>query len=76
VEERIRIALACAACLKRIARLAAEPHGIAMFAELPSFARVVSQFAGAFDEHLRAIEVALPASATNLAAPSPKKVNV
>jgi hypothetical protein len=74
VEERIRIALACAACLKRIARLAAEPHGIPLFADLSSFARVASQFAGAFDEHVRAIEAALPPSATNLDAPSAKKI--
>jgi hypothetical protein len=73
VEERIRIALSCAACLKRIARLAMEPHGIPLFADLQSFARVASQFASAFDEHVRAIEASLPASATNLAAPSPKK---
>lgn len=73
VEERIRIALACAACLKRIARLATEPHGIPLFSDLPSFARVASQFAGALDEHVRAIEAALPASATSLAAPSTKK---
>jgi hypothetical protein len=72
VEERIRIALACAACLKRIARLAAEPHGIPLFADLPSFARVATQFAGALDEHIRAIEAVLPVSSTNLVAPSMK----
>ena len=73
VEERIRIALACAACLKRIARLAPEPHGVQLFADLSSFARVARQFAGAFEEHLLAIEAALPASATNLTAQSLKK---
>jgi hypothetical protein len=74
VEERIRIALACAACLKRLARLATEPHGVPLFADLRSFARVAGQFAGAFDEHVRAIEAVLPVSATNLAAPSQKEV--
>lgn len=73
VEERIRIALACATCFKRIARLATEPNGIPMFTDLRSFARVAGQFAGAFDEHIRAIEAVLPVSATNLSAPSPKE---
>lgn len=74
VEERIRIALACAACLKRIARLAAEPSGIPLFTDPRSFARVANQFAAAFDEHIRAIEAVLPVSATNLSAPSRKEV--
>jgi hypothetical protein len=73
VEERICASLASMVCLKRIALLAQEQHGIPLFDNVWGLARVTRQFAVAAERHLRAIKRALPASATNLDAPDPKE---
>jgi hypothetical protein len=73
VEERIYASLASVVCLKRIALLAQEHHGIPLLANVVGFARVTRQFAVAVERDLRAIKRALPASATNLDAPDDKE---
>ncbi len=73
VEERIYASLASVVCLKRIALLAQEHHGIPLLNNVVGLARVTRQFAVAVERHLLAIKRALPVSATNLDAPDVKE---
>ncbi len=73
VEERICASLASVVCLKRIAVLAQEHHGIPLLDNVVGLAKITRQFAAAVECHLRAIRRALPVSATNLDAPAPRR---
>jgi hypothetical protein len=73
VEERLRVSIACLACLRSIARLAVEPCDVPLVVDVTRFARLTRQFSRAVESHLRAIELALPVSATNLDTPSPEE---
>lgn len=73
VEDRLRLSLECLANARRLARLAGEVSGIPLLSDARRFARLVRQFTRAVERHLLAIKAALPASATDIVAPSPKK---
>jgi hypothetical protein len=72
VEERLRLTLASLRCLRRLASLADEPHGVQLFADMQGFSRVVRSFTRALEDHVGAISEALPAHCTNLDAPERK----
>lgn len=72
VEERLRLAHASLHCLRRLALLADEPHGVSFFADLQGFAKVVRGFAKAIEEHVRAVIAALPPQCTDRDAPDAK----
>jgi hypothetical protein len=72
VEERLRLTLASLRCLRRLATLADEPHGVQLFADMQGFSRVVRSFTRALEDHVGAITDALPAHCTNLDAPERK----
>ena len=74
VEERLRLTLASLHCLRRLAFLADEPHGVQLFADMKGFSRVVRSFTRALENHVGALSAALPAHCTNLAAPDLKAV--
>jgi hypothetical protein len=73
VEERLYASLASMVCLKRIALLAQEHHGIPLLGNVVGLARITRQFAIAVERHLLAIKQVLPVSATNLDAPDAKE---
>jgi hypothetical protein len=54
VEHRLRIALSLLDCLQRLSSSADDPSGIPLFADMPTFARVVWQLARCADTHVRA----------------------
>jgi hypothetical protein len=72
VEERLRLTLSSLRCLRRLATLADEPHGVQLFADMQGFSRVVRSFTRALEDHVGAISDALPAHCTNLDAPERK----
>jgi hypothetical protein len=69
VEQRLRYLLATTDCLRRIAIVADEPHGIPLFNDLRRFADLVHQFAWATETHVLAIKAALSVSCANIDAP-------
>lgn len=72
VEERLRLTLSSLRCLRRLATLADEPHGVQFFADIHGFSKVVRSFTRALEAHVAAISDALPAHCTNLDAPERK----
>lgn len=70
VEERLRLTLSSLRCLRRLATLADEPHGVQLFDDMQGFSRVVRSFTRALEDHVGAISDALPAHCTNLDAPA------
>jgi hypothetical protein len=72
VEERLRLTLSSLRCLRRLATLADEPHGVQLFADMQGFSRVVRSFTRALEAHIDAISDVLPAHCTNLDAPECK----
>lgn len=72
VEERLRLTLSSLRCLRRLATLADEPHGVQLFADMQGFSRVVRSFTRALEAHIGAISDALPVHCTNLDAPERK----
>jgi hypothetical protein len=74
VEERLRLTLSSLHCLRRLATLAHEPHGVQLFADMQGFSRLVRSFTRALEAHVGAISDALPAHCTNLDAPARKTV--
>lgn len=65
VEHRLRIALSTLDCLKRLSSVADEPRAISLFDDVPSFARVVWQFARTAEVHLCAAKAALSSRGTS-----------
>jgi hypothetical protein len=74
VEERLRLTLSSLRCLRRLATLADEPHGVQLFADMQGFSRVVRSFTRAIEAHVGAVSDALPAHCTNLDAPERKAI--
>jgi hypothetical protein len=70
VEERLRLALATADTLHRLASFVDEPHEIDLISDLRSFAQAAGSFAQAFTIHVTAIRAALPADCQSIAAPT------
>jgi hypothetical protein len=59
VEHRLLIALALLDSLQRLASHADGPRCDQLFADVPTFARIVWQFARSADTHLRAVRAAM-----------------
>jgi hypothetical protein len=70
VEERLRLALATAETLHRLASFVDEPHEIDLISDLRSFAKAAGSFAQAFAIHIKAIKEALPVECQDVAAPT------
>jgi hypothetical protein len=62
VEDRLRLALATADTLHRLASFVDEPHEIDLFRDLRNFAKAADSFAQALTLHIEAVKAALPAS--------------